>query len=141
MTPRHRKIVLESFEGVREIAGPLSQLFYGRLFELEPGLRPMFQGDIVRQGQKLMEMLTAVVDNIDALDSLQPVLRAMGERHVQYGVLPRHYDTVEHALIWALGHALPENFDDGHKEAWRAVIGHISQVMKDGAAASPSSRS
>ena len=43
MTLREKQLVRESFQGIGEVAGPLSLLFYGRLFELDPALRPMFR--------------------------------------------------------------------------------------------------
>lgn len=133
MTTREKQLIRDSFYDIREVAGPLSLLFYGRLFELDPELRPMFHGDIARQGVKLMEMVTAVVDNLDQLDSLTPVLHSMGQRHKGYGVLPSHYIAVEDSLIWALGQALEANFDRELKAAWRAVLGRVSAAMKEGA--------
>lgn len=134
MTPRQRRLVKDSFPIVREMGGPVSKLFYGRLFELQPETRLMFGQDIGKQGLKLIDMLAAVVANIDCLESLNPVLRELGKRHVGYGVLPHHYDTVEQALLWSLRHAMDGEFDDEHRAAWRAVIAKVSAVMKAGAA-------
>jgi len=134
MTHRERQLIRESFREIGKMAGPLSLLFYGRLFELDPTLRPMFHGDIARQGNKLMEMIGAVVDNVDRLETLTPVLHAMGQRHAAYGVVPRHYELVENALLWALGQALAPGFDNETKAAWRSVIGTVSTGMKNGAA-------
>jgi truncated hemoglobin YjbI len=36
-------------------------LFYQKLFELDPSLRPMFPGDMSEQRKKLMQMITAGV--------------------------------------------------------------------------------
>lgn len=138
MTKRQKQIVRESFLSVGGVAEPLSLLFYGRLFEREPGLRPMFRGDIAAQGRKLIEMLAAVVENLDRVESLTPVLHAMGQRHAGYGVIARHYDVVEEALLWALGQALEANFDAEARAAWRAVIGQVNSAMKEGAALVPS---
>lgn len=137
MTRREKQLVRESFRSVESVAGPLALLFYGRLFEREPGLRPMFRGDIAAQGKKLMEMLSAVVANLDRTESLAPVLQAMGQRHAGYGVTDRHYDLVEEALLWALGQALEADFDAEVRGAWRAVIGQVSTAMKEGAALLP----
>jgi hemoglobin-like flavoprotein len=134
MTQQERQLVRDSFQEIGDMAGPLSLLFYGRLFELDPSLRPMFHGDIARQGRKLMDMIGAVVEHIDELETLTPVLHAMGQRHAAYGVIPAHYDIVETALLWALGQALGPEFDRDVKAAWRAVIGKVSTGMKEGAA-------
>ncbi len=115
-------------------------LFYGRLFALDPSLRPMFRQDIALQGRKLMDMLTAVVDHLDEFESLTPALRSLGQKHVGYGVRPEHYQTVGKALIWALTQALDERFYPELREAWRATIQAVSEGMLKGAAELPLER-
>jgi hemoglobin-like flavoprotein len=140
MTASDRRKVRESFPEVKELAGPLSLLFYGRLFEQHPALRAMFHGDIAQQGLKLMDMLTAVVDNVDELDTLRPVLHAMGQRHVAYGAKADHYQAVEDSLLWAMGQAFGADFDAETKGAWRKVVAEVSAAMKEGAAMLPALR-
>lgn len=137
MTPEQKRLVRESFPVIRESAGPVSLLFYGRLFQVDPALRPLFHQDIAIQGRKLMDMLTATVDNLDHFEGLAPVLRAMGQRHAGYGVRPEHYQEVKSALIWALSQALESDFYPEVKAAWSAVIEEISAIMKAGAAEIP----
>jgi hemoglobin-like flavoprotein len=133
MTTREKQLVRESFAALREEAGPLSLLFYGRLFELDPSLRKMFHGDIARQGLKLMEMLSVVVDSLHRFEALTPALHSMGQRHTAYGVVARHYETVEQALIWALGQSLDITAGSETAAAWRTLITDVSAVMKAGA--------
>lgn len=133
MTSQQKQLVRESFRNVREVAGPVALLFYGRLFELDPSLRPLFHQDIRLQGRKLMDMLTTVVDSLDHLEDLGPTLRALGQRHVGYGVRLEHYDTLKSALIWALSQALQPDFYPDVRAAWTAVIDAINTVMKEGA--------
>ncbi len=137
MTPEQKQLIRESFPAIREMAGPVSLLFYGRLFALDPALRPMFRQDIELQGRKLMDMLTAVVDNLDQFEGLAPTLRALGQKHAGYGVRPEHYQTVARALIWALGQALDTQFYPELRSAWLAIIEAVSLSMKKGAAELP----
>jgi hemoglobin-like flavoprotein len=139
MTSEQKQLIRDSFPAIREMAGPVSLLFYGRLFALDPTLRPMFRQDIEVQGRKLMDMLTAVVDNLDQFEGLTPALGAMGQKHAGYGVRPEHYQTVSQALIWALGQALDTQFYPELKAAWLAVIEAVSMGMKNGAAKLPPS--
>ena len=133
MTRREKQLIRESFHIIREDAGPLSQLFYGRLFELEPRARAMFHGDIGRQGLKLMEMMAAVVSSLNRFDAMTPALQAMGQRHVAYGVLPHHYGMVEDAFLWAVGQDLSVPSGSEVLEAWRTLIRDVSTVMLAGA--------
>ena len=128
------RMVRGSFPAIAGVSGPVAALFYGRLFELAPHVRPLFRQDIAVQGRKLMDMLTTLVGNLDRFDELEPLLKAMGQRHAGYGVRPEHYETVRSALIWAFGIALEEEFTPELKSAWSAVIEAVSAVMKEGAA-------
>ncbi len=57
MTPDQRRLVRDSFARVAPIAEQAAELFYGRLFELDPALKPLFKGDMKEQGRKLMAMI------------------------------------------------------------------------------------
>ena len=51
MTPRQILLVRESWKGVGPISDRAAVLFYERLFQLDPGLRSMFRGDMATQGR------------------------------------------------------------------------------------------
>jgi hemoglobin-like flavoprotein len=137
MTEQQKQLVRETFPLIREIAGPVAQLFYGRLFELAPAVRPLFQRDIQVQGRKLMDMLTVLVDSLDDFDTTAPELRALGQRHAGYGVLSQHYEVLTTALLWAFCHALERDFIPEVRAAWLTLIEDINAVMKAGAAELP----
>ncbi len=61
MQPNQIHLVQTSFAQVLPIADDAASLFYDRLFNLDPSLRPMFKTDIHEQGRKLMMLLTVVV--------------------------------------------------------------------------------
>ena len=115
------------------IADTAAALFYGRLFELDPSLRPMFRGDLKEQGKKLMDMIRAVVGNLRTLDRIVPGIRALGSRHAGYGVRDEHYEIVADALLWTLGQGLGEAFTKETREAWTAAYAILSGTMKDAA--------
>jgi hemoglobin-like flavoprotein len=130
MTPDHIKLVQNSYEtaathGVDAVA----RLFYTRLFELDPALRPLFKDDISEQRQKLMQMLTIAVRGLPNLDSLRPALAALGERHRGYGVTPKDYGTVGAALLDTLEAGLGEAFTADVREAWTACYRSLSREM------------
>ena len=77
-------------------------LFYGRLFEIAPEVKPLFKGDMTEQGKKLMQMLAVAVNGLPKLDTIVPAVQDMGVRHNDYGVAPEHYDSVGAALLWTL---------------------------------------
>jgi hemoglobin-like flavoprotein len=133
MTERQRRLVRDSYDAVQELSGPLAMLFYGRLFELDPSVRPLFKTDLREQGRKLMATLDALVTGLEQFDRLRPLLHELGRKHVAYGARPAHYLTLRAALIWALARALDEEFDRETKDAWAAVIEAVAQEMLVGA--------
>ncbi|HBY62889.1 MAG TPA: hemin receptor [Solibacterales bacterium] len=132
MTERQRQLVRETFDAVKADAGPLAMLFYGRLFALDPSLRPLFKVDLREQSRKLMEMFTVLVDSLDRFDQLRPNLRELGARHAGYGVRLEHYETLRAALLWSLGQALERDFNAETREAWAVLIGEVNEEMKRG---------
>ena len=69
-------LVQDSFKKVAPISEVAAELFYGRLFEVAPQVKPMFRGDMKEQGRKLMATLGVVVTGL--LSSLLAVRMATG---------------------------------------------------------------
>ena len=130
ITPTQKGLVQETFGLVAPIAPTAAALFYQRLFDLDPTLRPMFKGDIAEQGKKLMQALALAVKSLDRPEALTPVLQDLGRRHARYGVTDAHYDTVGAALIWTLEQGLGGRFTADVREAWVAVYGVVATTMK-----------
>ena len=128
LTSTQIKLVQDSFTLVAPIADTAAQLFYGRLFELDPSLRHMFKSDMKEQGRKLMQMLSVAVHALNNLDGITSAVQALGQRHVGYGVTMEHYAIVGEALIWTLEQGLGEAFTPEVKAAWIAVYGLLTQV-------------
>ncbi|HSD95640.1 MAG TPA: globin family protein [Sulfuricaulis sp.] len=137
MTPIQKKLVQSSFAKVAPIAGTAAELFYSKLFALDPALKPLFKGDMKEQGRKLMRMIATAVNGLDRLEALVPAVQDLGQRHVAYGVTASHYDTVGEALLWTLERGLGPDFTSEVKDAWATVYGLLAQVMKDAAYGAP----
>lgn len=133
VTTEQISLVRNSWAQVVPIADQAAQLFYGRLFELDPALKPMFKGDMEEQGQKLMRMISIAVDNLDKLDDIVPTIQDLGVKHLDYGVKNADYDTVGAALLWTLGQGLGEAFTTAVMSAWADVYGLLAGTMKDAA--------
>jgi hemoglobin-like flavoprotein len=135
MNPEQIILVQASFEVVLPIADIAAALFYGRLFELDPSLRPMFKGSLEEQGHKLMTMLRVVVHGLNRLDTLVPAVQALGRRHARYGVQDGHYDTVGTALLATLQQGLGDAFTPEVAAAWTTAYALLAETMKAAAAA------
>ncbi len=133
MTPQQITLVQATFADVKPIATAAAELFYNRLFTLDPNLRPLFKGEMGQQGQMLMSMIGAAVSGLKDLERLAPVVRQLGARHVRYGVQASHYATVGSALLWTLDQGLGEKFTPEVREAWTQAYTLLSDVMLLGA--------
>jgi len=117
----------------RTIADDAAILFYDKLFELDPSLRPMFRGDMAEQRKKLMQIITVAVRGLDRLGELVPAIEAMGRRHGGYGVTNAHYDTVGEALLWTLEQGLGDEFTPEANDAWALTYATLAGVMQNAA--------
>lgn len=134
MTPEQIKLVQQSFTKVEPIAGRAADLFYDRLFERAPGVRPLFPDDMAGQKRKLMQMLSTAVANLHLVEEILPDLEELGRKHVGYGTKPEQYDTVGEALLWTLEQGLGDGFTPAVREAWTTTYGTLASIMKAAAA-------
>jgi hemoglobin-like flavoprotein len=129
MTTAQETLVQTSFVKVASIADAAAILFYDDLFERDPSLRPLFKEDMTEQRRKLMSMLTTAVVHIDNWDHIAGAVRALGQRHVAYGVQPAHYETVGAALLATLEKGLGDDFTPDVRAAWQACIAKVATEM------------
>ncbi len=129
MEPKVVALVQESWAKVVPIADTAGKLFYTNLFEAEPGLRALFEGDLDEQAGKLVQMISVAVSKLDEPDVLILALTQLGRRHVGYGVVPTHYDAVGTALIKTLEQGLGPAFTPDVKDAWVSVYSVMTEVM------------
>ena len=133
MTPSQIDLVQSSFDKVLPLADEVAAAFYTRLFQLDPSLRPLFTGDMRQQGKKLMDMISTGVANLKKLDRIIPSVRALGQRHVAYGVREEHYETVGSALLWTLEQGLGEAWTVELASAWVTVYTLLASTMRQAA--------
>ena len=134
MLDENKRLVQDSFrQQVQPISDAAASLFYARLFELDPNLRPLFKTDPAVQRRALMSMLGAAISGLDRLETLVPVVENLGRRHAGYGVQDRDYDTVGQALLDALQQGLGNGFTPEIRGAWAEAYTLLASVMRDAA--------
>ena len=130
-------LVQSSFAKVQPISDQAAALFYARLFELAPQVRPLFKADLSDQGRKLMLMLAQITGKLSQLETLVPAAQALARRHVAYGAQAAHYAVVGQALLDTLEKGLGEEFTPQVREAWTSAYATLSAVMIEAAAQQP----
>ena len=126
--------VQRTWKSVSAISDQAAALFYGRLFELDPSLQPLFKGEMEEQGKKLMQIIGVAVASLKTIGEVVPAVQALGRRHVGYGVKDEHYDTVGAALLWTLDKGLGDAFTEDVHTAWAVTYTTLADVMKAAAA-------
>jgi hemoglobin-like flavoprotein len=134
MSPEQVTLVQQTFAQVVPVADKAAEIFYGRLFDVAPAVKPLFRGDMTEQRRKLMASLAVVVRGLSDLPSVLPAASALAKRHVDYGVKPEHYPLVGEALLWALARALGPRWTPEVASAWTAAYTTLSDFMMEEAA-------
>jgi hemoglobin-like flavoprotein len=129
MTPDQVKVIQDSFLELKPISDQAAELFYSRLFEIAPAIKPMFRGNMKEQGRKLMAVLATVVHGLGNLESVLPAARALAKRHAGYGVKASDYTPVGVALLWTLERSLGKQWTPGLAAAWGAAYSVLSEFM------------
>ncbi len=129
MTNSEILLVQDSFQKVVPIADKAAEIFYGKLFEKDPSLKPLFKGDMKEQGEKLMSMIATAVNGLNNLDAIVPAVQDLGKKHRGYHVPKESYDTVGAALIETLEVGLGDDFTIEVKNAWIKVYRVLSSTM------------
>src|SRR5262249_15117004 len=111
------------------------EIFYARLFEAAPAVRPLFAGtDMPRQRAMLLSALVLLRRSLRNLDAVVPTLRQLGARHVAYGAQPEHYPVVGAVLIGAMAEVAGEAWEPRFAQAWGEAFEVVAGVMIEGAA-------
>jgi hemoglobin-like flavoprotein len=130
MTPKQTELVRETWERLSADGSAVTELFYERLFQIDPSTRELFaNADMAAQRSKLLQALGIIVADLERPDALAPVLQSMGRRHLAYGVRKRHYSSVGDALLWSFERGLGDDWTREAEAAWERAYALVSGMM------------
>jgi len=130
MTSHQIALIKTSWQAAATLGDAVGELFYGRLFEIAPEVKPMFYRISVKdQSKKLLAMLSYVISKLDKLHDILDEVAKLAQRHVHYSVTPEHYTAVGEALLWTLEKGLADAWNDELKEAWTQCYVTLSSAM------------
>ena len=128
-TDREIEVVRSTWSAASQDPDAVATLFYNRLFEVAPGVKPLFSSDMKEQGRKLMQMIGVAVNNMDRIEEIVPAVIELGERHEGYGAEPDHYPVVGEVLLETLKAGLGEAFTDEAEQAWAKTYSALAGLM------------
>src|SRR5215203_6865320 len=125
-----------SFDLIAPRGDELVDVFYARLFEAAPAVKPLFAGtDMKRQKAMLLGTLVLLRKSLRELDAIIPKLRELGARHVAYGAQPEHYAVVGEVLLGAMASVAGDAWKAEHERAWGEAFAIVAGAMIEGASA------
>jgi hemoglobin-like flavoprotein len=134
VTPEQLALVQESYASLGDGRTAMTREFYRRLFAADPTIEALLSTDPDVQTEKFASELAAIVEAIGSFDEFAPRLADLAVRHVDYGVVTRHYRLVGQALLGALEDALGPAWDTELEAAWRLAYNLVAEVMMSAAA-------
>lgn len=116
-----------------------------RIFTLNPKMKELFRlsdlndADIIRDqnfrshGSRFMQSVGAVVDHLEDLESLKPLLHDLGERHTRFhGFTPIYFHSFSEAMCHVWQQELGERYTEEVAQAWQTVFAFIMDTLKEG---------
>jgi len=135
MTPEQKRLVRHTWDQVAPMAEAAADMFYRRLFEIDPATRKLFRAtEMVAQRKKLVQTLSFAINGLGDLDGLSSKVEDLGRRHAGYGVTDAHYDSVGAALLWTLEQGLGRGWTPTVASAWTDAYALLSGIMRAAAA-------
>jgi len=129
LTAEQKRLIRVSFLRIEPALDLVAQLFFLKLFRLDPALRKKFSGPIDVQARKFAAGAKLAMISLGHEDGLAPTLKLLGARHRQIGIRTRHYRTMSRALVWTLERSLDKAFDRDTKDAWNTLTAQFTKVM------------
>jgi nitric oxide dioxygenase len=134
MTQNKIRLVKNSWAMVAQLEmETVGGLFYNRLFEIMPEVKPMFsKTPLPEQSKKLLTMLSYVIAKLDKLEDIMSEITKLAQRHAGYGVTEEHYNAVGSALLWTLEQGLGAEWNEELETAWTDVYTVLAGAMLAG---------
>jgi len=129
------EILESSFDEIAPRGEELVEVFYRRLFEAAPEVRPLFgEANLHNQRTKLLATLVLLRKSLRDLTSIAPRLRTLGALHVAYGARAEHYPIVANVMLDSMAELAGDAWTPQVAAAWRRALNYVAGVMLDGAA-------
>ncbi len=127
------ELLESSFSQIRTQETECMNYFYTTLFADYPQVKLLFANTAMRkQAKQLFKSLVFVVENLRCPDVLATALKALGTRHVQYGVQAEHYPIVGSTLLKAFSICLDSAWTPDTEQSWSKAYAVITELMLSG---------
>jgi hemoglobin-like flavoprotein len=127
------ELLESSFSQIKAQEAEFMAHFYRILLADYPEVKPLFANThMEKQAKQLFKSLVLVVDNLRQPDRLANALKGLGTRHIQYGVLPKHYPMVGNTLLKTFSICLKNRWTPTTEQAWGEAYTVVTALMLSG---------
>lgn len=130
MTNEDITLIQQSWRAIEPVKRVAAELFYVKLFELDPTLKLLFGDDLKLREQKFLQLMDATINGLERVDVLMAAVRELGIRNPLFGDSDEHHGTVAAALMWTLDKCLRKDLTSELRSAWIRTIGVLSQNLR-----------
>jgi hemoglobin-like flavoprotein len=135
LTPVQKRLIRASFVTLEPAIDLVGQLFYLKLYRLDPTFRARFGGDPEAQGRKFMAAVKLAIISLKHDDCLAPTLKLLGVRQRMLGMKVRDYRMMGKAWMWTLERSLEKRFTRQTRDAWNVLLTQATRVLSGSDAA------
>ena len=128
MTAQDIQIIQQLWSRIAPQQEVAAELFYKRLFYLDPSIKAHIGQQWQQAGQHYMTLLDGVIRHLSQPTLLPLHLQALKDHHSAYRISSRRYYCVTQALIWTLETTLLEEFDQAIRDALRDIYHQLANA-------------
>jgi nitric oxide dioxygenase len=129
MTQQQINLVKSSWQAAAPNALLVGEFFYNRLFEIAPETKPLFNVTVSQQSNKLVVMLSYIINKLDKLPDIIEEVAKLARQHVEYGVKPEHYALGGEIFLWSLEKGFGDSWNEELNEAWKTCYFTLTNAM------------
>jgi hemoglobin-like flavoprotein len=126
-------LIHSNWEKINHHAEFTARLFFRRLFFVAPHMRLIFRDRLVQQGQYLMQVIDAAINDIDPPYGLTPIATAWASQYAGHGLRNSDCCIIFNVLLWTFAMQIPDaGFTRNAENAWIEVFDLIALAMQQG---------
>lgn len=126
------EVVKSTIPALGEHSVALTTLFYTKLFDNNPEVKPFFNASNQSDGRQQRALAGAIVafaQNIENLEALAEAVELIAQKHASLMIKPEHYPIVGSNLLAAIQELLGLSADHEIITAWGEAYGFLADIL------------
>ncbi|WP_438971004.1 NO-inducible flavohemoprotein [Methylophaga sp.] len=132
LKPETTKVIQSTLPILQQHGESLTSLFYQRMFENNPEVKPFFNQAHQERGTQqraLAGAICAYAEHINSPEKLNDAVELIAQKHASLGIKPEHYPIVGKNLIAAIRELLGDAATEEIVAAWSDAYGVLADIF------------